>query len=188
MTDSLDRFVHDALAHGLGKDEIRAKLSAARWGDDEITAALAAYADVDSPVPVVLTGSPVGVREGGILDQTLREIVVRALPDELPDALELDVSELAVGDTVNVSHLSGLGLLAIGFGAGLVYWKSAVYQGETSAACINLVAKKPEEMGRAIILPVLVETYAVFAFLAAMLGMMWVAAQPTLELTTKVAP
>jgi V/A-type H+-transporting ATPase subunit K len=90
------------------------------------------------------------------------------------------------GDTVNVSHLSGLGLLAIGFGSGLVYWKSAVYQGETSAACINLVAKKPEEMGRAIILPVLVETYAVFAFLAAMLGMMWVAAQPTLQLTAEV--
>ena len=62
-------------------------------------------ATVDSPVPVVLTGSPVGVREGGILDQTLREIVVRALPDELPDSLEIDVSELAVGETVNVSDL-----------------------------------------------------------------------------------
>ena len=34
-----------------------------------------------------------------------REIVVRALPDELPDALEIDVSELAVGETVNVSDL-----------------------------------------------------------------------------------
>ena len=90
------------------------------------------------------------------------------------------------GTTVNVSHLSGLALLGIGVGAGLVYWRSAVYQGETSAACISLTAKKPEEMGRAIILPVLVETYAVFAFLASMLGMMWVAKQPILELTTKV--
>ncbi|HUV38921.1 MAG TPA: V-type ATP synthase subunit K [Planctomycetota bacterium] len=90
------------------------------------------------------------------------------------------------GTAVNVSHLSGLAMLAIGVGSGVVYWRSAVYQGETSAACINLVAKKPEEMGRAIILPVLVETYAVFAFLAAMLGMMWVAKQPILELTTKV--
>jgi len=87
------------------------------------------------------------------------------------------------GGTVNVSHLSGLGLLAIGFGAGLVYWKSAVYQGETSAACINLVAKKPEEMGRAIILPILVETYAVFALLAAVLGIMFI---PGLNLVTMV--
>ena len=60
---------------------------------------------------------------------------------------------------------------AIGFGSGMVYWKSAVYQGETSAACINLIAKKPEEMGRAIILPAMVEGYAVFALLAAILGM-----------------
>jgi len=62
-------------------------------------------AAIDSPVPIVLTGSSVGVREGGILDQTLREIVVRALPDELPDSLEIDVSELDVGDTVTVSDL-----------------------------------------------------------------------------------
>jgi large subunit ribosomal protein L25 len=62
-------------------------------------------ATVDSPVPVVLTGSAVGVREGGVLDQTLREIVVRALPSDLPEAFELDVSELDVGDTVNVSDL-----------------------------------------------------------------------------------
>ena len=88
--------------------------------------------------------------------------------------------------TVNVSHLSGLALLAIGFGAGLVYWKSAVYQGETSAACISLVAKKPEEMGRAIILPVLVETYAVFALLAAVLGIVWVAADKLQIITQAV--
>jgi large subunit ribosomal protein L25 len=46
------------------------------------------------------------VREGGVLDQTLREVVVRALPDALPDSLELDVSELDVGDSIAVDRLS----------------------------------------------------------------------------------
>lgn len=87
--------------------------------------------------------------------------------------------------TVDVSHLSGLAMLAIGFGSGMVYWKSAVYQGETSAACINLISKKPEEMGRAIILPAMVEGYAVFALLAAILGMMFVTSQD-LKIITQV--
>ncbi|HUW58390.1 MAG TPA: V-type ATP synthase subunit K [Planctomycetota bacterium] len=75
---------------------------------------------------------------------------------------------------VYISPVQGLGLLAVGFCAGMVLWRSAVYQGETSAACISLTAKKPEESGRAIILPALVETYAVVALLAAILVIGWI--------------
>jgi len=71
--------------------------------------------------------------------------------------------------------VQGVALAFIGFCAGMVLWRSAVFQGETSAACINLTAKKPEEGGRAILLPALVETYAVVALLAAILLIMWVA-------------
>ena len=78
-----------------------------------------------------------------------------------------------LGGKIDLPPIQGLGLLAVGFGAGMVYWKSAVYQGETSAACINLIAKKPEESGRAILLPALVETYAVVALLAAILAILW---------------
>ena len=65
--------------------------------------------EVEAPVAVVLVGSSVGVRDGGVLDQTLREVQVRALPDALPDHLELDVSELAVGDSISVEGLSAPG-------------------------------------------------------------------------------
>ena len=61
--------------------------------------------EVEAPVQVVLVGTPVGVREGGVLDQTLREVVVRALPDALPDHLELDVAELTIGDSAGVAAL-----------------------------------------------------------------------------------
>jgi large subunit ribosomal protein L25 len=62
--------------------------------------------EVEAPVQVLLVGSSVGVRDGGVLDQPLREVVVRALPDTLPDQLELDVSELTVGDSITVEGIA----------------------------------------------------------------------------------
>ena len=62
--------------------------------------------EVEAPIPLVLVGSAVGVREGGVLDQPLREVIVSALPDALPDHLEVDVSELAVGDSVSVGQMA----------------------------------------------------------------------------------
>ena len=55
--------------------------------------------EIEAPVQVVLVGTSVGVRDGGVLDQPHREVVVSALPDALPDHLEFDVSELAIGDS-----------------------------------------------------------------------------------------
>ncbi len=67
----------------------------------------------------------------------------------------------------------GLALGIVGFTLGLVLLLSAKYQGQTSASAINLVAKKEDQFGRAIILPALVETYAVFGLLVAILMLNW---------------
>ena len=88
---------------------------------------------------------------------------------------------LLKGD-VTVSPITGIGIFFIGLCMGVVEWRSAVYQGETSAACINLTGKKPEEGGRAILMPALVETYGVVALLAAILLILWVTA-PEMTLT-----
>ena len=55
----------------------------------------------------------------------------------------------------------------------MVLWRRAVYHGETSAASIALVAKRPDEMGRSITFPALVETYALLALLAAIMLIIW---------------
>jgi V/A-type H+-transporting ATPase subunit K len=78
-----------------------------------------------------------------------------------------------MGGAVTVPPIVGVALLFVGIGQGIVEWRSAIYQGETSAAAINLVAKRPDEAGRAIIMPALVETYAVVALLAAILMTLW---------------
>jgi large subunit ribosomal protein L25 len=58
-------------------------------------------------IPVRLVGTPVGVLdEGGVLDQVLYELHVECLPGNIPDAAEVDISGLHVGDSVRVGDVS----------------------------------------------------------------------------------
>jgi large subunit ribosomal protein L25 len=46
-----------------------------------------------------------GVKEGGVLEQVTREVLIEALPTDIPDLLELDVSQVVIGDTLTVESL-----------------------------------------------------------------------------------
>jgi large subunit ribosomal protein L25 len=61
---------------------------------------------IQAQVSVELVGEPAGVKEGGVLSQVNREINVEALPLEIPDNLELDVSGMAIGDTLRLADLA----------------------------------------------------------------------------------
>jgi large subunit ribosomal protein L25 len=57
-------------------------------------------------VPVRLTGTPVGVHTGGgVLDQVLYTVEIEALPRDLPETVEIDVSGLDVGESARVRDL-----------------------------------------------------------------------------------
>ncbi len=56
-------------------------------------------------VPVRLTGNPVGVKEGGILETLLHDLDVECLPKDLPEEIVLDVAELALGHSIHVREL-----------------------------------------------------------------------------------
>ena len=61
---------------------------------------------IEARVVVELVGDePVGVTEGGVLSQVNREVTVQALPMEIPEHLELDVSRMAIGDTLRLADL-----------------------------------------------------------------------------------
>ena len=70
---------------------------------------------------------------------------------------------------VDVSTEAGMMLLFGALPIGIVGMFSAIAQGKASAASIGLIAKRPEEQGKAIIFPAMVETYAVLALLASFL-------------------
>jgi large subunit ribosomal protein L25 len=62
---------------------------------------------IQSTVTVELTGAEdaPGVREGGVLEHVTRELVIEALPGDIPDTLTHDVSAMVVGDTLTLAQL-----------------------------------------------------------------------------------
>ena len=61
---------------------------------------------IEVTVPLHLTGEPFGVREKqGVLEQVMREIEIKCEPRDIPDALEVDVSNLDVHDVLHVSDI-----------------------------------------------------------------------------------
>src|SRR5947209_19742423 len=60
---------------------------------------------IQASVNVQLVGEPAGAKEGGVLSQVQREINVEALPMEIPEHLDLDVSGMAIGDTLRLADL-----------------------------------------------------------------------------------
>jgi large subunit ribosomal protein L25 len=61
---------------------------------------------IQASVTVQLVGEPVGAKEGGVLSQVQREINVEALPMEIPEHIDLDVSGMAIGDTLRLADLA----------------------------------------------------------------------------------
>ena len=57
-------------------------------------------------VPIVLQGVPAGVKtEGGILEQMLREVEIECLPADIPNHIDVDVTELTFGTVLRVKDL-----------------------------------------------------------------------------------
>ncbi|MGH3011659.1 MAG: 50S ribosomal protein L25 [Gaiellaceae bacterium] len=69
---------------------------------------------IQTQVALEPTGESAGVKEGGVLTLVLREINVEALPMEVPDRLELDISAMTIGDSLRIADIvapSGVKLL-----------------------------------------------------------------------------
>jgi len=68
--------------------------------------AVAGHGDTDVEVPLRFVGEATGVKqEGGILDTVMTELQVRCAPENIPDVIEINVSNLHVGDSINVENL-----------------------------------------------------------------------------------
>jgi large subunit ribosomal protein L25 len=61
---------------------------------------------VDVEIPLRCTGKSKGVVAGGILQQIFRRIPVRCLPERIPAAIDVDISELDMGDSIKAGTLS----------------------------------------------------------------------------------
>ena len=56
-------------------------------------------------VPVQLVGTPVGVKEGGIIQHVMHKLEVECLPRNIPEHIVIDVSGLKIGDSIHIGDL-----------------------------------------------------------------------------------
>jgi V/A-type H+-transporting ATPase subunit K len=76
------------------------------------------------------------------------------------------------GAITEVSLQTGVMIFCAALPVAFVGWISAIHQGKVSLAAINIAVKKPEEFGKASVLPAMVETYAILGLLATIL-LLW---------------
>jgi large subunit ribosomal protein L25 len=117
--------------------------------------AVSATEKLTAEVPIETVGEPVGVKTGGgLLEHILRSIEVECLPGDLPERIEVDVSNLDIGDSVHVKDLklpSGVEALVDEDLTVLSVSEARVEEEEVAAAEAApaapevITAKKPEE-------------------------------------------
>jgi large subunit ribosomal protein L25 len=61
---------------------------------------------ISAEVALRMIGEPVGVRDGGLLEQSVFTLAIEAKPQDIPGEIEADVSELGIGDQLRVSDLT----------------------------------------------------------------------------------
>jgi large subunit ribosomal protein L25 len=93
---------------------------------------------IQAQVVVELVGEAQGVTEGGVLSQVVREITVEALPLEVPERIELDVSGMEMGDTLRLADLPPR--------EGIAYLDDAEIVLATVTMPTRIVEPEPEEV------------------------------------------
>ncbi|MDQ0220899.1 50S ribosomal protein L25/general stress protein Ctc [Peribacillus cavernae] len=62
-------------------------------------------AELEAQVRVNLVGEAKGVKDGGVLQQSLHEVSVSARPKDIPETINVDVTELQVGDVITIDDM-----------------------------------------------------------------------------------
>ncbi|MFO0690740.1 MAG: 50S ribosomal protein L25 [Myxococcota bacterium] len=87
------------IAKELQREAVRGRITHVDFYEVDLTT------KIEVEVPIHLTGTPVGVVNGGVLDQQLRELELMCLPNAIPDAINVDVSALDLGSNLHVRDL-----------------------------------------------------------------------------------
>lgn len=93
-SDTLDVMLHEYQTHPVKGDVIHADFYVVDM-----------KSEMDVEVPLNLVGVAAGVKEGGILQQPMYELQVRAKPRDIPEEITVNVEELEIGDSINIEDL-----------------------------------------------------------------------------------
>jgi large subunit ribosomal protein L25 len=68
---------------------------------------------INVEVRLVLVGEAVGVKDGGVLQQSIHQLSITSTPDHIPQQIEVDISNLQVGETVLAGDIPSAGTFSI---------------------------------------------------------------------------
>lgn len=67
---------------------------------------VATHGKIELVVPIELVGEPIGVKQGGgVMDQTISQLKIECAPENIPESITIDVSNLNIGDSLHVREL-----------------------------------------------------------------------------------
>lgn len=105
---------------------------------------------ITTEVSLVMIGEPIGVtRDGGVLDQSLRVVEISCVASEIPEHLEVDISELGMGDTIHISDLSFENVEIVTDGEVAVVSVLTPMAEEPEEEEVDLEQEEPEIIGQA---------------------------------------
>ena len=105
---------------------------------------------ITTEVSLVMMGEPIGVtRDGGVLDQSLRVVEISCVASEIPEHLEVDISELGMGDTIHISDLSFENVEIVTDGEVAVVSVLTPMAEEPEEEEVDLEQEEPEIIGQA---------------------------------------
>ncbi|KXZ20447.1 50S ribosomal protein L25/general stress protein Ctc [Bacillus nakamurai] len=65
--------------------------------------------ELEAEVPIQLTGEAKGVKDGGIIQQPLHELSIKARPKDIPQTINVDISGLEMNDVLTIADLTADG-------------------------------------------------------------------------------
>jgi large subunit ribosomal protein L25 len=83
-------------------------------------------------VHVALTGTSKGVEDGGILQQSLHELNITAKPREIPETIEVDISNIQVNQTIKIGEIRN-------------YYSNITINQEDEEVIVSVLAPRQEE-------------------------------------------
>lgn len=98
--------------------------------------------EVITMLPVRIIGESVGIKAGGKLRQRRRQLKVKGLPKDLPDSLEIDITDLDIGDSIKIGDLSFGGLTLLDTPRAMVV---AVASSRIAKGMAEVVVEEEEE-------------------------------------------
>ncbi|KHF38335.1 50S ribosomal protein L25/general stress protein Ctc [Halalkalibacter okhensis] len=90
---------HQVMIHDIQIDPLKNEYTHIDFFEVDMTS------EIDANVPVRLTGEAPGEKEGGMVSHLLYEIAVRCLPADIPEEITVDVSNLTIGDSIQVADI-----------------------------------------------------------------------------------